>query len=287
VTTEPDRLVGEVPLQVRAAAAQRKYGWRLQYWLKSISPPTIAVLLVLALWQLTVHFTGVAAFILPSPSEVAVALWQDAPILLPNAWITLQEILVGLVISILVGIPLAVLLVSFKPIERALYPLLIASQVVPKVALTPLFLIWFGLGLMPKIVMVVLMAFFPIVINTALGLRGIEIEKLYLAQSMGAGRLTTLARFQIPGALPSMFSGIKLATTLAVIGAIVGEFVGASEGLGYSIQQGMARLNAPLTFAAIIYLTVIGMLLFLVVDVIERIALPWHVSRRADFNVSQ
>jgi NitT/TauT family transport system permease protein len=246
----------------------------------------IAILIVLAIWQLGVQMTGVAIFILPGPGDVVVALWRDAPILLPNAWITLQEILLGLAVSILVGIPLAVLLVSFKPIERALYPLLVGSQVVPKVALAPLFLIWFGFGLLPKIVMVVLMAFFPIVINTAIGLRGIEIEKLYLAQSMGAGRLTTLARFQMPGALPSMFGGIKLATTLAVIGAVVGEFVGASEGLGYQIQQGMARLNAPLTFAAIVYLTFIGMLLFFVVDIIERLALPWHVSRRADFNTT-
>jgi NitT/TauT family transport system permease protein len=257
---------------------------QLQHWLKVAGPPTIAILIVLAIWQLGVQMSGIAVFILPGPGDVVVSLWKDAPILLPHAWITLQEILLGLAISILVGIPLAVLLVSFKPIERALYPLLIGSQVVPKVALAPLFLIWFGFGLLPKIVMVVLMAFFPIVINTAIGLRGIEIEKLYLAQSMGAGRLITLARFQMPGALPSMFGGIKLATTLAVIGAVVGEFVGASEGLGYQIQQGMARLNAPLTFAAIVYLTFIGMLLFFIVDIIERLALPWHVSRRADFN---
>jgi NitT/TauT family transport system permease protein len=268
------------------AAPQRRYRPQLQHWLKVAAPPTIAILIVLAVWQLGVQMTGVAVFILPGPGDVVVALWKDAPILLPNTWVTLQEILLGLAISIMVGIPLAVLLVSFKPIERALYPLLIGSQVVPKVALAPLFLIWFGFDLLPKIVMVVLMAFFPIVINTAIGLRGIEIEKLYLARSMGAGRLTTLVRFQMPGALPSMFGGIKLATTLAVIGAVVGEFVGASEGLGYQVQQGMARLNAPLTFAAVIYLTVIGMLLFLIVDIIERLALPWHVSRRADFNIT-
>jgi NitT/TauT family transport system permease protein len=268
------------------AAPQRRYGPQFQHWLKVAAPPTIAILIVLAIWQFGVQMTGVATFILPGPGDVVVALWKDAPVLLPNAWITLQEILLGLAISILVGIPLAVLLVSFKPIERALYPLLIGSQVVPKVALAPLFLIWFGFGLFPKIVMVVLMAFFPIVINTAIGLRGMEIEKQYLARSMGAGKLTTLARFQMPGALPSMFGGIKLATTLAVIGAVVGEFVGASEGLGYQIQQGMARLNAPLTFAAIVYLTFIGMLLFLIVDIIERLALPWHVSRRADFNTT-
>lgn len=286
MTTGPNRTAIMSTLPGGGAAPQRRYGPQFQQWLKVAAPPTIAILIVLAIWQLGVQMTGVAIFILPGPGDVVVALWKDAPILLPNTWITLQEILLGLAISILVGIPLAVLLVSFKPIERALYPLLIGSQVVPKVALAPLFLIWFGFGLLPKIVMVVLMAFFPIVINTAIGLRGIEIEKLYLAQSMGAGRLTTLARFQMPGALPSMFGGIKLATTLAVIGAVVGEFVGASEGLGYQIQQGMARLNAPLTFAAIVYLTFIGMLLFLIVGIIEQLALPWHVSRRADFNTT-
>jgi NitT/TauT family transport system permease protein len=286
VTTGPNRTATIGTLPGGGAAPQRRDGLQLQHWLKVVAPPTIAILLVLAIWQLGVQMTGVAIFILPGPGDVVVALWKDAPILLPNAWITLQEILLGLAISIFVGIPLAVMLVSFKPIERALYPLLIGSQVVPKVALAPLFLIWFGFGLLPKIVMVVLMAFFPIVINTAIGLRGIEIEKLYLARSMGASALTTLVRFQMPGALPSMFGGIKLATTLAVIGAVVGEFVGASEGLGYQIQQGMARLNAPLTFAAIVYLTFIGMLLFFIVDMIERLALPWHVSRRADFNIT-
>jgi NitT/TauT family transport system permease protein len=207
VTTGPNRSATMGTLPASGAAPRLRYGLRLQNWFKVAAPPTIAILVVVGIWHFGVQLTGVATFILPGPGDVVVALWKDAPILLPNTWITRQEILIGLAISIIVGIPVAVLLVSFKSIERALYPLLIASQVVPKVALAPLFLIWFGFGLLPKIVMVVLMAFFPIVINTAIGLRGIEIEKLYLARSMGAGRLTTLARFQLPGALPSMFGG--------------------------------------------------------------------------------
>lgn len=269
------------------APAPRRLTAKVRRRVLAAGPPVLAILIVLVAWQLVVQLRHVKVYILPTPLQVAQAMWDQAHVLLPNTWTTLQEILVGFGLSIAVGIPLAVLIVSFKPAERGLYPLLVSSQVIPKVALAPLFLVWFGVGLLSKVIMVFLIAFFPIVIDTAIGLKSIEIEKLYLARSMGASSLQTLLRFRIPQALPNMFGGLKLAVTLSVIGAIVGEFVGAGSGLGYIIENSDANLDTVTMFAAIAYLTILGMLLFLIVDVIERMALPWHVSRRDDFNISE
>lgn len=250
----------------------------------AVSPPFATLVAILAVWQVIVKVLDVKPYILPAPTEIAVAIWQERSVLLTNAWSTVQEVLLGFALSIAISIPLAVLIASFRLFERTLLPLLVASQVVPKVALAPLFLVWFGFGLLPKVLMVLLIAFFPIVVNTAVGLRSMEIEKLYLAQSMGAGRIRTLLQFRIPQALPSVFAGLKVAATLAVIGATVAEFVGADSGLGYLIEQAHGNLQTDLMFAAIAYLSALGLLLYLCVEVVERLALPWHVSRRDDFN---
>jgi NitT/TauT family transport system permease protein len=199
------------------------------------APPVLAIVILLVVWQLVVQLGHVKVYILPTPLQVVQTMWDQAPVLLTNTWTTLQEILVGLGLSVAIGVPLAVLIVGFKPAEGGLYPLLVSSQVIPKVALAPLFLVWFGFGLLSKVIMVFLITFFPIVIDTAVGLRGIEIENLYLARSMGANSLQTLLRFRMPQALPNMFGGFNLAATLSVIGAIVGELVGAARGLGYII----------------------------------------------------
>lgn len=253
-------------------------------WWSAVWPPITAFLLLLVVWEIGVRLTGVTEIILPTPSTIAVTLVDQAVPLLGQSWITLQEVLIGLALSIVVGIPLAVLITSFKIFERAVYPLLVASQVIPKVAVAPLLIIWFGFDMTPKIILVFLLAFFPIVVNTATGLRGIPIEKLYLARSMGARPLKTLFWFRLPQALPDIFGGVKIATTLAVIGAVVGEFLSAQSGLGYVIVQANAQLNAPLMFASIVYLTILGVVLFAIVGFIERLALPWHVSRRDSFS---
>jgi NitT/TauT family transport system permease protein len=162
-----------------------------------------------------------------------------------------------------------------------LYPLLVASQVIPKLAIAPLFIIWFGFGWIPKIFLVFLIAFFPIVIDSIVGFRAIEIEKLYLARSMGASRTQIFVRFRLPQALPSIFSGLKLAGTLAVIGAIVAEFVGSDTGIGHAILAANATLQTETMFAGVLYITIVGIILFLAIDLLERLMLPWHVSRRA------
>lgn len=282
--TSPTTSTPEAPASRSAgelvAKSSRGGGGRLSRKLRSYGPAVLVTAFFCGAWQAAVELLHTPIYLVPPFSSVVAAMFTQAPTLLPQSWVTVKEVLIGFVVSVVIGIPLAVVIVSFRSLERAIYPLLISSQVVPKIALAPLFIVWFGLGLLPKVIMVFLISFFPVVIATVVGLRSVEIEKLYLARSMGASKLQTLVRFRLPHALPSMFGGIKLAATFAVIGAIVGEFVGSSAGLGYVIQNADANLDTVTLFAGIGYLTVIGVLMFLAVDVAERLMLPWHVSRR-------
>lgn len=247
---------------------------------QTVAIPALTLVAITVLWEAYVRLADVPLFIVPPATEVLREMATNIGGIWPNMWATLQEIFWGFGASILVGVSLAIVLVSFRPLEAALYPLLVASQVIPKIAIAPIFVIWWGFGLFPKVMVVFLIAFFPIVISTAVGLKETEIEKLYLAQTMGAGRLQILGRIRLPGALPSMFGGIKVAATLAVIGAVVAEFVAADVGLGHAIVRANSRLDTVSAFAAIGWLTIIGIVLYGALDVMERTLLPWHVSRR-------
>jgi NitT/TauT family transport system permease protein len=194
--------------------------------------------------------------------------------------VTTKEILIGFAASVAIGIPVAIAIDASRRLERRIYPLLLSSQVTPLIAFVPIIVMWFGFELKAKVIVVVLFTFFPIVLDTVAGLRSTDVEKLYLARSIGAGRAAILLKIKLPSALPNMFVGLKLAATLAVIGAVIAEFIGASEGLGTVLLAASANLDVATMLAGIGYLTLVGVLFFLVVDTMERIALPWHVSRR-------
>jgi NitT/TauT family transport system permease protein len=196
--------------------------------------------------------------------------------------VTLYEILWGFALAVLIGVPLAMVIVASPSFERAVYPLLVASQSVPKIAVAPLLIFWAGLGIFPKILVAFLISFFPVVIDTVVGLRSVEPEMLHLARSMGASGPKVFLKIRLPHALPNVFAGLKVAVTLAVVGAIVGEFIQADRGLGYALLQANAMLNTKLSFATIVILAVIGVVLFAVVDRIERWLIPWHASRRSE-----
>jgi NitT/TauT family transport system permease protein len=242
--------------------------------------PLGALVLFILLWDLSVRIFDIKPFILPSPLRVLSAMVEEFPTLFPQAWYTLQEVLAGFGISVAVGIPLALAIVSFRVIEKSLYPLLVASQVIPKIAVAPLFILWFGFGTTPKIVVAFLIAFFPVVVDTVVGLKSVEIEKLYLARSMGASSFQTFFKFRLPHAMPNVFGGLKLAITFAVTGAIVGEFIGADRGIGRVLLVANGNLDTPLMFAAVTLLSLMGIALFLVVEIIERFTIRWHVSQR-------
>lgn len=250
--------------------------WR--HW----SPPVLTMVIAIVLWEVVVRVARLPEYLLPPPSGIVEAFRAEWQYLLPHTLVTVYEILAGFFLSIAVGVPLAMLIVYSPLLERAVYPLLVASQSIPKIAIAPLLIFWAGLGLFPKVLVAFLIAFFPVVIDTVLGLRSVEPEMFHLARSMGASETKVFLKIRLPNALPSIFAGLKVAVTLAVVGAIVGEFIQADRGLGYALLQANAMLNTKVSFATIVILAVIGTVLFLVVDWIERLLIPWHASRRLE-----
>ncbi len=253
---------------------RRRTGW-LRFAL-----PVLAVAVLLGAWQLWIELGNVKPYLAPSVPSVAKSMVTQVGPLLPDTWVTLKEILLGFALSVAVGIPLAVALVSSRLFEMAFYPLLVIAQVVPKVAIAPLVIVWIGFGISSKVLIAFMIAFFPIVIDAMVGLRSVELEKLYLAQSMGASRLQTFFKIRLPQALPSIFSGLKLSITFAVIGAVVGEFVSSDAGLGHVILTSSSTYDTTLMFTGVGYLTIIGLVLYFAIELAERWLLPWHVSRR-------
>jgi len=235
---------------------------------------------VLIAWEIAVRLARVPVYLLPPPSVIALRILQDWRLILAQTWVTSAEVLMGFGLSIAISIPLAAMLFQWRWLEETLYPLLVASQTMPKVAVAPLLVVWFGFGLAPKILIAFLICFFPIVVDSLVGFRSLPKEVLWLAKSMGASPGKTFFKIQIPAALPHIFAGIKVAATLAVVGAVVGEFVGSDTGLGYQLIVANGSLDVRLSFAVLIVLSLIGIVLFGVVDLVERLLLPWHISQR-------
>jgi NitT/TauT family transport system permease protein len=238
--------------------------------------PVLAIVAVIfVLWEIAVRALDVPDYLLPSPSVIAAKIVVSWQLLLVNAFVTLEEILLGFSLSVLVAVPLAVAAVYSRIFERVAFPFMVSLQTIPKVALAPILVIWLGYGIMPKVMVAFLISFFPIVINSVIGMRSAEREMIYLVQSMGAGELTTFLKIRLPKALPSIFGGLKVGIGQAVVGATVGEFIAAEHGLGYLQLVSQVRLDTPLLFAAVVVLSLLGVLLFNAIALIERIALPW------------
>lgn len=246
------------------------------------SPPLVTLVALVVVWELAVDLFRVPEYILPTPRGIAAAMVKEWRYLALHTWITVQEVLLGFAMAVAVGIPVAMVIVYSPVAERAIYPLLVGSQSVPKIAIAPLLIFWAGLGLFPKVLVAFLISFFPIIIDTVVGLRSVEPEMLHLARSMGAGAGRTFLKIRFPSALPNIFAGLKVAVTLAVVGAIVGEFIQADRGLGYALLQANAVMDTRLGFAAIIVLSAVGIALFVAVDWIERRLIPWHASHRSE-----
>lgn len=242
--------------------------------------PAITVVLVIALWYAAVLIFGVPSYLLPLPGDVFQKIASDFPFLLWHTWVTTYETVGGFLLSVVLGIGLAIVIVSSRAIDKALMPWLILSQTFPKVALAPLIIVWFGLGLAPKLIVTFLVAFFPVVISTVVGLRSIESEMLELAYSMRASRMQLFWQFRLPIALPNIFAGLKVSVAFAVVGAVIAEWVSSNEGLGYLLIRANADLNTPLLFAVLIMLMIIGVLMYYAVALLEHLLIPWHQSIR-------
>jgi NitT/TauT family transport system permease protein len=230
---------------------------------------------VTVLWELAIRLFRVPTFVLPAPSAVVRSLIENWAQLASATESTALEILLGFVLAAITGIAIALVIVRFDRFGRALYPLIVLFQNVPKVALAPIFILWFGFDLAPKVLLIVVIAFFPVAIDMLVGLQSVEPSFVALMQSVGASRSKILLDVRIPHSLPHLMAGLKVAITFSVIGAIVGEFAGANEGLGYVIQFASTQLDTPLVFAALIVVSVLGLAFYYVVELAERLLVPW------------
>jgi NitT/TauT family transport system permease protein len=239
---------------------------------------TVAVTLVclVAIWQLYVVIFAVPSYVLPGPNAVWDSMLANWSQLLVHTQVTLSETLAGFGLGLLIGIPLAVSIVYSPIIEHILYPLLVASQAVPKVALAPLLLVALGYGVWPKIIVAFLIAFFPIVVNTVTGLASVDRDTLRLLRSMGASQWQVFVKVRFPYAVPTMLAGFKVAIALSVVGAVVGEFVGGRSGLGYFMMLATGNFDTPLVFACVIVLTLLGVGLFYTLALVERLFGRWN-----------
>lgn len=243
---------------------------------RSAGPPLALILAAVAGWELWVRLAHTPAWLLPAPSAIARTIVNDRGLLAHHSRVTLGEVLIGFILALCAGVLLAVAIDASRTIERAVYPLVVASQAVPIVALAPLLLVWFGYGLAPKVIVTALVAFFPIVVTTVDGLRSTDRETLDLLRTMGAGGWTRFRLVKAPSALPSLFSGARIGISVAVIGAVFGEYVGAKEGLGYLMNISSGRLLTARVFACVILLALMAVLLFVFVIAVERLLLPWR-----------
>ncbi len=266
---------GEAPPMRRTRRRGAGRGFRRFY-------SVIATIVVLLIWEGGVRLFAVPALILPAPSVVFATLWERRDLYIAFSVPTTIEIVIGFFVAAVAGILLGIL-VSFSSFARStFYPMLISSQLIPKVAIAPVFVIWFGTGLESKVFIAFLIAFFPIMISTMVGLQAIETDMVKLFKSMGASSTTTFIKLRLPAALPNIFAGMKIGMTLAVVGAIVAEFVAADRGLGYYLLYANGQLDSPGVFGAIVLLTVIGVILYYLVEWSQHLFMPSALIRAAD-----
>lgn len=256
----------------------------MKEWRQTLVPVLVSLVVAIVLWELVVRLFGVPDYILPRPEQVVLAIGSNSSVLWDASLVTLLETVLGFITGVVVGVVVSILITSSHLLNRMVYPVIVALQVVPKIAVAPLFVVWFGFGLLPKVIIAFLIAFFPVVVDTTIGLESLDPDMQRLADSMGGGRLRNFRKFRFPNALPSFFGALRIAITLAVVGAITGEFVGASNGLGYVVLSAAGDVNTPLVFASIILMTLLGVILFFIVEVIERLSIPWYRSSKLDIS---
>jgi putative hydroxymethylpyrimidine transport system permease protein len=243
--------------------------------------PAAVILLLLGLWEIAAQWDWISNalniedFLVPAPSDIATSLWNDRSLLADDFWVTLREVLLGFLCALAAGLLFAVILHLSDTLRRAFYPLLVASQTIPPVAIAPILIVWFGFGLGPKVLLIALVCFFPVTVNTLDGLRSVDPQLITMMRTLGANRRQILTRVELPSALPFFFSGTKIAIAVAVIGAVFAEWAGASSGLGHQILIASSNLLTARMFAAITLLSVMAILLFALVSVIERRVITW------------
>jgi ABC-type nitrate/sulfonate/bicarbonate transport system permease component len=245
-------------------------------YVEKYAPPVIFLAFLIGAWELYVRARGLEDYILPAPSQIWTEFWRMAPDLGPDLRATATEAIVGLVLAAVAGVTFAILIAAIPFARRAVYPLLIVSQTVPAIVLAPILIVWLGFGMLPKVVVVALVGFFPIVVATVDALLAADRERMELVQSFGASRATTMRLVQIPGSLPAFFAGLKIAASYAVIAAVIGEWMGTSEGLGLVMTRAQRSFRTDRVFVAVIVVGLLSLLLFGLVTLLARLTTPWE-----------
>ena len=249
-------------------------------WLTKRGGAILAFVLLFVAWEFAVRVTGIKEYLLPPPSKVWTEFLKRFDPVMASAWVTTREIIAGYLVAIVVSIPLALWIAYSRFMENTLYPVIVLLQIIPKIAVAPLFIIWFGFGFTPKLLVVFLLSFFPIVVSSIAGFKSVDADIMDFARTTGASQWKMFLRIRLPQALPQIFTGLKVGAALAATAAVVAEFVASDKGLGYLLLQYNGNLDTPMVFATIILLSLIGLAVYYVVELIERFTIPWHVSHR-------
>ena len=266
---------------MRLSASRRRRPPRQRSRVRPYLAPVIVIAVLLGAWELAAQWDllsnalNIEDFLVPAPSDIAESLWRDRSLLADDFWVTLKEVLLGFGIALVAGVAFAVIFHLSDTLRRAFYPLLVASQTIPPVAIAPILVVWFGFGIGPKLMLVALVCFFPVTVNTLDGLRSVDPQLITMMRTLGASRAQILGRVELPSALPFFFSGTRIAIAVAVIAALFAEWAGADSGLGHQVLIASSQLLTARMFAAIVLLSAMAILLFALVTIIERRVVRW------------
>ena len=249
-------------------------------WFRKRGGAIVAFIALFVAWELAVRLTGIKGYLLPPPSRVYTEFMKRFDPVMASAWVTTREIVAGYLLAIVVSVPLALWIAYSRFMENAVYPVIVFLQIIPKIAVAPLFIIWFGFGFAPKLLVVFLLSFFPIIVSSIAGFKSVDPDIMDFARTTGASQWKMFAMIRLPQALPQIFTGLKVGAALAATAAVVAEFVASDKGLGYLLLQYNGNLDTPMVFATIILLSLIGLAVYYTVELIERFTIPWHVSQR-------
>jgi NitT/TauT family transport system permease protein len=245
-------------------------------WLTSVGWPVLSFALLIIAWEVLIVALKVPEYLVPAPSKFLARLFQSRQLIWTQTLVTAYEVVLGFTAAAVISIPLALLIASVPALERGVYPIIVFFQLIPKIAIAPLFIVWFGFTVFPKVLLTFLLCFFPVLVDSMTGFKSIDPRLLYITRSMGANRWQTFRYIRLPAAMPLIFSGLKVSIVFASTGAIVGEFVGANSGLGYLLLRGTSYLDTPLIFAALVALSVMGLLFSYIVQGSEQLVMPWQ-----------
>lgn len=244
--------------------------------MKKYLPPLGVLLLLVLLWEYVVRILHIDKFILPAPSRILEALINSSALLIEHSSFTGKEALLGFLLAVFLGMLLATIMSLIDVVKETIYPLVIVSQTVPIIALSPLLIIWFGYGILPKVMVVTLVCFFPITVSFVEGLAKVDTDIVKVLEAMGASKFQVFRKVQFPAALPALFSGLKISAAYSVMGAVIGEWLGASKGLGIFLTRSMHSFQTEQVFAAIIVISVLSLIFFGLVEIAGRLCMPWY-----------